>query len=70
VADGLVGFGLMGNNVGVNLYGSTDASEVGTIIQTGELVSTLAPINTSKPTLKRPVTLRIWWWQMLSPCFW
>lgn len=52
VADGLVGFGLMGNNVGVNLYGSTDASEVGTITQTGELVSTLGTNKYVRTNLK------------------
>lgn len=52
VADGLVGFGLMGNNVGVNLYGSTDASEVGTITQTGELVSTLGTNKYVQTNLK------------------
>lgn len=41
VASGLVGFGLMGNNVGVNLYGDTGSDNVGTIPQVGNLVSTL-----------------------------
>ena len=52
VPDGLVGFGLMGNNVGVNLYGSTDASAVGTITQTGELVSTLGTNKYVQTNLK------------------
>lgn len=41
VASGLVGFGLMGNCVGINLFGSTDAEAVGTITKVADLVSTL-----------------------------
>lgn len=52
VASGLVGFGLMGNNVGVNLYGSTDASAVGTITQAGELASTLGTNKYVQTNLK------------------
>jgi hypothetical protein len=41
VAEGLVGVGLCGNNVGVNLFGDTEASAGGTITRVSDLVSLL-----------------------------
>lgn len=41
VPDGLVGFGFMGNNVGVNLYGEAQFDAVGTIPKVSDRISTL-----------------------------
>lgn len=57
VAAGLIGYGLMGYNVGVNLYGDTDAAPVGTIPQVAPLVSTLGVNKYVQTNLKAPSDL-------------
>lgn len=41
IPDGLVGFGFMGNNVGVNMYGEAQFDAVGTIPKVSDRISTL-----------------------------
>ena len=41
VPGGLVGFGFMGNNVGVNMYGDAQFDAVGTIPKVSDRISTL-----------------------------